>query len=169
MIVSGSDIALLFSSTLTYAAPLIIASLGSLMSETSGIVNIGIEGKMTIGAFVCAAVTTVTGNPWFGLLCAAVTGCLFGLLHSLACITLKADQTISGIAINLLAPGLAIFFCKVFFHGSTQTLPIDLDNKLPRIFTGIFPSIPEISMALGNYLSVYLCILLALVIWFLLL
>ena len=166
--ISGSDIALLFSSMLTYSAPLIIASLGSIMSESSGIVNIGIEGKMTIGAFVCAAVTTTTGNPWFGLLCAAVAGGIFGLLHSLASITFKADQTISGIAINLLAPGLAVFLCKVFFDGSTQTLPIDLDNKMPRVLTNIFPDVPEISLAFGNYLSVYLCLLLAVLIWFLL-
>lgn len=166
--ISASDIALLFSSMLTYSAPLIIASMGSIMSESSGVVNIGIEGKMTIGAFVCAAVTTTTGDPWFGLLCAAATGCLFGLLHSLACITFKADQTISGIAINLLAPGLAVFLCKAFFHGSAQTRPIDLDNKMPRIFTDIFPDVPEISLAFGNYLSVYLCLLLAFLIWFLL-
>jgi len=168
MIISGTDIALLFSSTLTYAAPLIIASLGSIMSETSGIVNIGLEGQMTIGAFTCAAVTTVTGNPWFGLLAAAAAGSIFGLMHALACISLKADQTISGIAINLLAPGFAVYFCKAFFEGSTQTTPIDLDNKLPRILTNIFPGVPEISLALGNYLSVYLCILMALLIWFLL-
>ena len=167
MIPSATDIALLFSSTLTYAAPLIIASLGSIISETSGIVNIGIEGKMTIGAFVCAAVTTVTGNPWLGLLCAIAAGGVFGLMHGAACISLKADQTISGIAINLLAPGCAIFFCKIFFNGSTQTKPIDLDNKLPRVFTNIFPDTPAISMALGNYLSVYLCILLAFMLWFL--
>jgi len=168
MILSLSDLALLFSSTLTYAAPLIIASMGSLMSERSGVVNIGIEGKMTIGAFVCAAVTTITGNPWLGLFFAAVTGCMFGLLHALACVTLKADQTISGIAINLLAPGCAQFFCKAIFDGSAQTRPIDLDDKMPMVFMNIFPEVPEVSLALGNYLTAYLCFLLAAAVWYLL-
>ena len=166
--ISGTDIALLFSSTLTYATPLIIAAMGSIMSETSGVVNIGIEGKMTIGAFACAAVATTVSNPWLGLLSAMIVGAVFGLMHALASITLKADQTISGIAINLLAPGCAVFFCKIFFEGSTQTLPIDLDFKLPRVFTGIFPDTPEISLAVGNYVSVYLCMFLALAVWFLL-
>ena len=166
--ISITDIALLFSSTLTYAAPLIIACMGSIMSETSGVVNIGIEGQMTIGAFVCAAVATSFGNPWLGLLCAMIVGGVFGVMHALASITFKADQTISGIAINLLAPGCAVFFCKIFFHGSTQTLPIDLNSKLPRILTDILPDIPAISLAVGNYVSVYLCMILAFAVWFLL-
>ena len=168
MTLSGTDVALLFSSTLTYAAPLIIASMGSIMSETSGTVNIGIEGLMTIGAFVCAAIATALANPWMGLLCAMIAGGAFGLMHALACITFKADQTISGIAINLLAPGCAIFFCKAFFDGSTQTTPVDLNNKLPKVFSGILPGVPEISLAAGNYVSVYFCMILAAAIWFLL-
>jgi simple sugar transport system permease protein len=168
MNISPSDIGLLISSTLTYGAPLIIAGMGSIMSETSGVVNIGIEGQMTIGAFTCAAVSVITGNPWFGLCAGAAAGAFFGLLHALASITFKADQTISGIAINLLAPGAAIYFCKAIFDGSTQTRPVELTGKLPVMLGGLFGENSFLSYTFKNYVSVYACLVLALVIWFLL-
>jgi simple sugar transport system permease protein len=153
---------------MTYAAPLIIAGMGSIMSETSGVVNIGIEGQMTIGAFSCAAVAVLTGSPWLGLLAGAFAGAFFGLLHSLASITFKADQTISGIAVNLLAPGTAIYFCKAIFEGSTQTKPVDLSGKLPLLFSRLFPPDSFFTYMFRNYVSVYFCIILAAGIWFLL-
>ena len=168
MTIGASDIGLLISSTLVYATPLIIAGMGSIMSEISGVVNIGIEGQMTAGAFACAAVASMTGSPWAGLLAGALAGAFFGLLHGLASITFKADQTISGIAINLLAPGMAIFFCKALFDGSTQTKPVDLLNKLPIMLGGIFPEGSFLSYALKNYASAYACLILAFIIWFLL-
>jgi len=163
-----SDIGLLLNSMLVYATPLIIAGMGSIMCEISGVVNIGIEGQMTAGAFACAAVASMTGSPWAGLLAAALAGAFFGLLHALASVTLKADQTISGIAINLLAPGMAIFFCKSLFDGSTQTKPVDLSNKLPIVLGKIFPEGSFLDYALKNYVSAYACLVLAFVIWFLL-
>jgi simple sugar transport system permease protein len=168
MILSASDIGLLISSTLTYAAPLIIAGMGSIMSETSGVVNIGIEGQMTIGAFTCAAVSVLTANPWLGLLAGAMAGAFFGFLHALASITFKADQTISGIAVNLLAPGAAIYFCKAIFEGSTQTRPVELSDKLPVVLGGVFPAESFFSYMFKNYLSVYACLVLAAGVWFLL-
>ncbi|MDR1246071.1 MAG: ABC transporter permease [Clostridiales Family XIII bacterium] len=168
MMFSSSDIGLLISSTLTYATPLIIAGMGSIMSETSGVVNIGIEGQMMIGAFSCAAAATVFGSPWAGLFAAGIAGCIFGLLHALACITFKADQTISGIAINLLAPGAAIYFCKALFDGSTQTKPVELTGKLPLVLNNVFPENSFFDYTFKNYISVYACLVLALCIWFLL-
>jgi simple sugar transport system permease protein len=153
---------------MTYAAPLIIAGMGSIMSETSGVVNIGIEGQMTVGAFACAAVSVLTGNPWLGLIAGAAGGALFGFFHGLASITFKADQTISGIAINLLAPGAAVYFCKAFFEGSTQTRPVDLGSKLPMFFSSVFPPDSFLTYMFKNYVSVYFCIALAAGIWFLL-
>jgi simple sugar transport system permease protein len=164
--ISAYDIGLLISSTLTYAAPLIVAGMGSIMSETSGVVNIGIEGQMTIGAFTCAAVSVLTGSPWIGLCAGALAGAFFGLLHALASITFRADQTISGIAINLLAPGAAIYFCKAIFDGSTQTKPVELSGKLPVVLGNIFPGDSFLNYTFKNYVSVYFCILLALGIWF---
>jgi simple sugar transport system permease protein len=168
MNINLSDIGLLISSTMTYGAPLIFAGMGSIMSETSGVVNIGIEGQMTIGAFTCAAVSVLTANPWLGILAGAAAGAFFGYLHALASITFKADQTISGIAINLLAPGAAIYFCKAIFAGSTQTKPVELSDKLPLVLGSIFPANSFLNYALKNYLSVYACLFVAALIWFLL-
>ena len=162
------DIALLISSTLTYASPLIIAGMGSIICEISGVVNIGIEGQMTIGAFSCAAAASIFSNPWVGLLTAIIAGALFGLLHALSCITFKADQTISGIAINLLAPGVAVYFCKSLFEGSTQTHPVELTEKLPLVLSGLFKEGSFLDTMFSNYINVYICLLLAFVIWFLL-
>ena len=103
------NLGLLINATMTYTPPLLLAALGSCFSERSGVVNIGIEGMMTIGAFVGAAMALTCGNPWIAFLVGGLAGALFGLLHAMACVSFQADQTISGTAINFLAPGLAVF------------------------------------------------------------
>jgi simple sugar transport system permease protein len=165
---SPADIALLVSSTLLYACPLIIAGMGSIMSEISGVVNLGIEGQMTAGAFACAAAAVISGNPLVGIFFGILAGLFFGALHAMACITFKADQNVSGIAINLLAPGMATYFCKYFFQGSTQSHPVPLSGKIPTVFDKIFPEGSILNYAFDNYASVYLCLIVALLIWFLL-
>ena len=101
-----NDLAIILSTTLMYSTPLIFTALGGVFSENSGIVNIGLEGMMTIGAFVGATAGYLTGNPWLGLLCAGIAGGIFALIHGIATISFNADHTISGVAINLLAPGV---------------------------------------------------------------
>ncbi len=128
---SKLDILLLLGITLMYATPLIFGALGGVISERSGVVNIGIEGMMTVGAFTGAAVSYFTGNPWLGFLAAGATGGLIALLHAVASITFKADQTISGIAINLIGPGFALFFCRLMFDNATMTKPA---ATLPKLF-----------------------------------
>lgn len=130
-----SSILLLIGITLMYSAPLIFGALGGVISERAGVVNIGIEGMMVIGAFVGAAVAYYSGSPWLGFLSAGIAGGLISLLHAVASITFKADQTISGIAINLIGPGIAVFLCRLFFKGAAMTPPVP--NKLPKIFGGI--------------------------------
>lgn len=119
------------SITLMYSAPLIFAALGGVISEKSGVVNIGIEGMMSIGAFTGAAVGYYTGNAWLGLIFAGLAGGLLALLHAIASITFQADQTVSGIAINLIGPGLSMFLSRLIFDGATTTIPVP--NKLPKI------------------------------------
>lgn len=115
-----------------YSAPLIFGALGGVISEKGGVVNIGIEGMMTIGAFTGTTVCYFTNNPWLGFLAGGVFAAIFALLHAVASITFKADQTISGIALNLIGPGLSIFLCRILFNGQTITYPIK--NKLPKVF-----------------------------------
>ena len=135
-----NDIAIILSTTLMYSTPLIFTALGGIFSENSGIVNIGLEGMMTIGAFVGATAGYLTGNPWIGLLCAGIAGGIFALIHGIATISFNADHTISGVAINLLAPGVALFTSKILFNGSVTTPTIPMENKIPRPLNGVFES-----------------------------
>ena len=98
------DLGLLINATLIATPPLLFAALGSCFSERSGVINIGIEGMMTIGAFTGAVVGLASGNGWIAFLCAGLAGALFGLIHAIACISFHADQTIAGTAITFLGP-----------------------------------------------------------------
>ena len=123
---------LLIGITLMYSTPLIFGALGGVISERSGVTNIGIEGMMTIGAFVGAMVGYYIGNPWIAVLTAAIVGGILAALHAMAAITFRADQTISGCAVNLLGPGFALFLCRLTFDGATMSAPVE--HKIPKIF-----------------------------------
>lgn len=122
---------LLLSITMMYSTPLVFGALGGVISEKAGVVNIGIEGMMTIGAFAGAAFAYNTGNPWLGFLMSGVAGAIFGLIHAIASVSFKADQTVSGIAINMIGGGLSLFVSKLIFNGATMTPTIE--NKLPKV------------------------------------
>lgn len=160
------NLGLLINATMTYTPPLLLAALGSCFSERSGVVNIGIEGMMTIGAFVGAATALTCGNPWIAFLAGGLAGALFGLLHAIACVSFQADQTISGTAINFLAPGLAVFLCKAIYDGSSDTPALDISMKLPKVFDGVFPVGSFWNNVLSNYTVAYLSIVLVAVVWF---
>ncbi|MDO4337211.1 MAG: ABC transporter permease [Eubacteriales bacterium] len=127
-----NTLSLLIGITLMYSTPFVFGALGGVISERSGVMNIGIEGMMTVGAFTGATVGYYTGSPLAGVLCAAAAGGVMAALHAVAAITFKADQTISGCAINLLGPGLALFLCRLAFDGATMSMPVE--NKIPKIF-----------------------------------
>ena len=114
-------------STIRLSTPLILAALGGLFSERSGVINIALEGMMLGGAFTAAAVTYATGNPWIGLAGAVCAGAAIALIHAVACVRYKADQVVVGTAINILMLGLPGFLSGAFFlsSGSTPQLPID--------------------------------------------
>lgn len=125
-----NTILLIFSITLMYSTPLVFGALGGMISERSGVVNIGIEGMMGVGAATGVAVAYHTGNPWLGFLAAGLAGGVIASLHAVASIEALADQTVSGIAINLLGAGLAYFIARQVFGAiNTPTVP----RKLPKI------------------------------------
>lgn len=144
----------LFSTTLMYATPLIFTALGGVLSEKTGVINIGLEGMMTMGAFTASMVALKTGNPWLGLIAGGIGGLTLAIFHAIASIRYKANQVVSGMAINFLGSGFAIFLCRLTFEGTSMTPPLDLDKKLPDYF--------------GQYASVYLALILTFVIWFIL-
>ncbi len=108
----------IIASTIRMATPLLIAGIGGMFSERSGIINIALEGKMLMGAFSAVAVSYYTGNPWLGIFGAILVGGLLGFLHALVSIKYSANQVVSGVAINLLAIGLTAFLLRTLFHVS---------------------------------------------------
>ncbi len=149
--------------TLMYSAPLVFAAIGGVISERSGVTNIGIEGMMSIGAFTGAAVGYYTVNPWLGLLCGGIAGGLLALLHAVASVTFRADQTVSGIAINLIGPGVSLFLSRLFFEGATMTKPVP--NKLPKLFSIL--GIENSSLGSLNVdITAVLALLLVVIVWF---
>lgn len=174
-----NDLGSIIGITLMYSAPLIYTSLGGVLSENAGVVNIGLEGMMTIGAFAGAAVAYFTQNPWLGFIVAGLAGGALALLHAIACVTFTADHVVSGIAINFIGPGLALFLTKMLFDGAAMTLPLDLDHKIPRPLNGIFSSISvsnpvllkivnALNSIFNQYATVYIAFILVLGVWFLL-
>jgi len=161
-----SNLGLLISAILVATPPLLLAGLGSCFSERSGVVNLGIEGMMTIGAFTAASVAYFTGNGWIAFIAGGLAGAAFGVIHAIVCIQFHADQTIAGTAINFLGPGLALFLCKAMFDNSSDSPALGIDSKLPRMFVGKFAA-----GSFGyNVLCVtsvsYLVFVFALVCWF---
>jgi general nucleoside transport system permease protein len=112
-------------STIRTTAPILLACLGGLYSERSGVFDIGIEGKMLFSAFAAGVVAFHTGSPWLGLLAALATGLVFSALHGYASITQRGNQIVSGVAINFLAVGMTALLGKAWYGqgGKTPQLP----------------------------------------------
>ncbi len=157
-------LSLIIGNTFSNAAPVLMAGLGGMMSEKSGVVNIGLEGMMTIGALVGATVGYYLGNPWIAFLCGGLAGAFFGLIHAFVSVTLAGDQTISGIAINTLGPGLALFLGRYFFDGATQTPSIPLENKIPRLFRNISSNQAFLNI-FGQYATVYIALIMVVLLY----
>lgn len=160
------DLGILINATLIATPPLLLAALGSCFSERSGVINIGIEGMMTIGAFTGAVVAHFTGNGWIGFLCGGLAGAVLALLHAFICIQLQADQTIAGTAINFLGSGLALFICKAMFDNSSETPSLAPSEKLPKLFDGVFESGSFGYNVLNVYAVAYLVFVFAIICWF---
>ncbi len=110
--------------TLRITVPYALPALGATFSERGGVVNVALEGMLLIGAFATTVGTFFTGSPLTGILCGILAGLGTGLLHSLVTVTFKADQIVSGVAINILAIGLTKFLCQVIFHSSSNSARI---------------------------------------------
>ncbi len=144
---------IIIPSTLLWAAPLVFTALGGVFSERSGVINIGLEGLMWIGAFTSIVFnltfvdTFGNATPWVALLAAMIAGAIFSILHAVAAITFRADHTVSGVAINLLASGLTLFLVK-FIYGKGETdiiqkgfskIDIPILKDIPVIGKVVFP------------------------------
>ena len=131
----------LLASTIRMSVPLILACLAGLWSERAGIVDIGLEGKMLIAAFVAASASAVYGSAWIGLILAIAASVSFALVHGYASINQRGNQVVSGVAINMLAAGLAVVLGNEWFRegGRTPALPPE-----GRFLPFEFPSLHDI-------------------------
>lgn len=126
------NLALLFS-TIRLATPLVLAALGGLYSERSGVINIALEGLLLAGAFTAASVTYYAHNPWVGLGAAIVAGAAVAGILAVACIRFKADQVVTGTGINILFIGLPAVLSGALFLSSGSTPQIPKENLLPDL------------------------------------
>ena len=127
------NMSLLFS-TLRLATPLVLAAIGGLYSERSGVINIALEGLMLAGAFTAASVTFYASSPWIGLSAAMIAGVAVAFIIALACIRFKADQVVTGTGINIMFLGLPAVLSGALFLSSGSTPQIPRDQLLPTIY-----------------------------------
>ncbi len=137
----------ILASSIRLAIPYVLAGLGGTYSERSGVVNIGLEGMMLTGAFTAVAVTNATGSAWVGLLGAILIGMLLGLVHAVVCVTFKADQIVSGLALIVFAAGITVF-CAWLLYNQTQIkaeayLRVPILHNIP-VFKELFNQIPPL-------------------------
>jgi ABC-type uncharacterized transport system permease subunit len=124
------NLGLLFSA-IRLATPLLLAALGGMFSERSGVINIALEGLLLAGAFTAASMTWYAKSPWVGLLSAIVAGAAIALIHAVACIRYRADQVVSGTAINILLTGVPALLSGAFFLSSGSTPQVPKEDLIP--------------------------------------
>ncbi|MFN2397457.1 MAG: ABC transporter permease [Gemmatimonadaceae bacterium] len=107
--------------TIRIAIPYLLAAGGGVVAERAGVVSLALEGFMLTGAFTATLGAYYSNSAWVGILCGIAGGLVFGLLHAVACIRYRADQIVSGIAINLLAVGVTRFFLRLAFDSSSNS------------------------------------------------
>lgn len=127
-------VTLTLAATLRVATPLVLCAMGGLFSEKSGIIDVGLEGKMLMAAFFAAATASLTGSAWAGVVAAIVAAEALALLHGFACITHRGNQVVSGIALNILAAGLTVVLGTAWFARGGQTPPLNDGERLKSIF-----------------------------------
>src|SRR5262245_15412094 len=155
---------LLAGATVRGAAPLVLAALGGLFAERSGVVDIGLEGKMLAAAFAAAATAAVTGSAWAGLGAGIAASVALALVHGFACVSYHGNQVVSGMALNILVSGLTVVLGYAWFREGGQTPllgagarfgPIDLPGAAALAgVPGIGPIYAEVLS--GHNLLVYL-------------
>jgi general nucleoside transport system permease protein len=153
----------IITSGIRLATPYLFASLGEMFAQRSGVVNLGVEGIMLMGAFMGYYTVLQTGNPWLGLLVALITGALMGLLMAVISVTMQAEQGISGIGLSLFGLGLSSLLMKVLVGtptGVTGFQPLDIPG---------LSDIPIIGPLFFSYtVPTYLAFALVPVTWFVL-
>ncbi len=170
-----SDLSQLINITLVFATALTFTALGGMISERSGVINIGLEGLMVAGAFASAItafyleqIGLADIGPWLALIGAMIFAMVFALIHAVASITFKADQVVSGVVINLLTLGMSVFLVKILFEGSGETKTIR-DAVFSKWEIPLLSDIPYLGYAIFTaYPTTYIAIILVFVLYYVL-
>jgi general nucleoside transport system permease protein len=151
----------LAAATLRFATPLVFAAIGGIVCERSGVVNIGLEGMMLVGAFFGIWATVWSGSWVVGLVFAVIFGGALALVHAFFSIHLRADQVVSGFAINFLALGLTGYLYRSIY--GTQGIPSEV-SRIPDVHLGFLEPIPFVGDVFGDLnLMIWLMLLLLVV------
>ena len=137
----------LVAGMLRYATPLIFGAMGGILSERSGVINIGLEGMMLIGAFFGIFGSDLLGSWVLGVVVGVAAGALIGLVHAFVSIQLRADQVVSGTGINFLAIGITGYI--FIYHYGDQGTPSDI-SRAPNVTLPLVEDIPFIGDAIGQ-------------------
>lgn len=144
--------------TMAYSVPLLLATLGEIYAERSGVLNLGIEGMMSLGAFVAFAVALNSSNPWLGVVAGGIVASGVALLHALCSVTLRANQVVSGLSLGMLGMGISGVLGRNF-EGKV------LEATLPVCRFPFLSSLPGFEK---HNVFVYVSLGLAILLWFIL-
>lgn len=164
------------AATIRLATPLILCAMAGLISERSGVIDIGLEGKMLAGAFAAAVVAAVTGSVTLALLAGLVVAMLLSLVHGIACITYRGDQVVSGVAINIIAAGMTVVLGNAWFGRGGSTPDLGPEQRFMPVhlpLADVLRDVPVLGplyadVASGHSLLTYLALALVPLVWFLL-
>jgi general nucleoside transport system permease protein len=164
------------AATLRMATPLIFCAMAGLFSERSGVIDIGLEGKMLAGAFAAATVAAETGSPELALFAAVVVAIMLSLVHGFACITHRGDQVVSGVAINITAAGLTVVLGHAWYGRGGNTPDLAPEKRfMPVSLPGAdaLRDVPVIGPIYANIISghsilTYAAVALVPLVWFVL-
>ncbi len=170
----------LLASTLRVSTPLILCALAAVFSERSGVIDLGLEGKMLLSAFAAGAAGAATGSLGLALLAALLVGLALSMLHGYACVSHSGDQVVMGMALSMIAAGLTVVLGIAWFKQGGQTPPLPDAVRLTPWFSGAADSLkalPVLGAVLGNIIGggllghnamVYLALALVPAVWWLL-
>ncbi len=151
-----------FAAMIRVATPLLFATMGEMFAERAGVLNLGIEGIMLIGAMTGFSAAYFTGELWLGILAAGLTGMLFGALMGFLTVSLGVSQHVSGLGVTMLCAGLAFFFYRLIFGQPSppphieafKTVPVPLLSDIPFLGPVLFNQVALVYIA---FLLVPLC------------
>ncbi len=147
----------LIVSTLGMATPLILGALSGTYSETTGVINLGIEGMMISGAFSAAAISLLSGSAWIGLISGVIFGGVMGFLLALMSIKFKANQSVVGVGLNIFAAGIPALFLQFYWGSPGRTPQCNAIEGMDISFFNKIPILGELNPV--TYITIILVIL----------